>query len=766
MRLLIGFRFAGCAILLPLLCTACSRTSEERKKKYFQSGQRYFETGKYGEARIEFVNAVKIDSNYAEAHHQLAETYLRLKKPEGAVQEMERTTRLQPHNYEARLELANLLILSQRLPEAKEEIDFLLKERPDDPAVHSVASSLRAAQGDVDAAIEEMRKTITLDPNRWQSYLSLGLLQARINQPDAAAKSMREVIKLNPTASQARLLLGRYYQSCNRYSDAESEFREAIIGDKKNPDLRATLAGLYLAEGKRVEAEVVANRAKQDFSENSAGYRMLGNLYFLSVDLAKAIAEYRSLNQEHPRDLQVKKDYIQLLLQKGQFSEATTLDAQILKANPHDSEALVYRSQIQISNGVTNDAVAALETVVKDDPSNSEAHYVLGVAFKKLRNAERAEYEWREAVRLRPDLLEALQALAGAALGRGDMDALDQEATEIIRLQPLFPEGYALRALANLNRKRFLLAEVDVRKAIEVAPQSSFGYVQMGNLKFSEKQFADAARAYQAGLDRNPNSKDALRGLISTYIAQKRVDLAISPANAQIAKAPSNSGFYHLLGTVLFQQRKDLSGAAAALTKAVQLDQNNTDARIKLGQVQTAEGHVDDAIGTYQQGIKNNPQEASFYVLLGQLLQWRRDWTGATEAYQKALAIMPENPLASNDLASVMLQSGGNLDVALSLAQTARRGIPRSPSVADTLGWIYYQKGAYRSAVDSLREALKLGQENSSPDNPTFHYHLGMAYAKSGQTMLARQQLQQALKRSLNSSDAEEAKKQLAELKS
>ncbi len=51
-------------------------------------------------------------------------------------------------------------------------------------------------------------------------------------------------------------------------------------------------------------------------------------------------------------------------------------------------------------------------------------------------------------------------------------------------------------------------------------------------------------------------------------------------------------------------------------------------------------------------------------------------------------------------LASVMLQSGGNLDVALSLAQTARRGMPDSPNVADTLGWIYYQKGAYRSAVD------------------------------------------------------------------
>ena len=92
--------------------------------------------------------------------------------------------------------------------------------------------------------------------------------------------------------------------------------------------------------------------------------------------------------------------------------------------------------------------------------------------------------------------------------------------------------------------------------------------------------------------------------------------------------------------------------------------------------------------------------------------------------------------------------------------------MPRSPGVADTLGWIYYQKGAYHSAVDSLKEALRLAQETNSPDNPRLHYHLGMAYAKSGQVTFARQQLQQALKLNPNSSDAENARKQLAALKS
>ena len=177
-------------------------------------------------------------------------------------------------------------------------------------------------------------------------------------------------------------------------------------------------------------------------------------------------------------------------------------------------------------------------------------------------------------------------------------------------------------------------------------------------------------------------------------------------------------------------------------------------------------GSTDEAIATCRGALANHPNEPGFYILLGDLYQGRRDWTGATEAYQKALAIRPDNPMASNDLASVMLQSGGNLDVALSLAQTARRGMPRSPGVADTLGWIYYQKGAYHSAVDSLQEALRLAQEASSLTILGFTTISAWRMRRADKSILARQQLQQALRLNPNSSDAEDAKKQLAELKS
>ena len=84
------------------------------------------------------------------------------------------------------------------------------------------------------------------------------------------------------------------------------------------------------------------------------------------------------------------------------------------------------------------------------------------------------------------------------------MPALEQAATQIIALEPGSPDGYALRALSNINRQQFQRAEQDAAKAIEVAPQNAMGYLQMGNVHFAQKQFGDAAKFLQQALDHDP----------------------------------------------------------------------------------------------------------------------------------------------------------------------------------------------------------------------------------------------------------------------
>jgi cellulose synthase operon protein C len=126
----------------------------------------------------------------------------------------------------------------------------------------------------------------------------------------------------------------------------------------------------------------------------------------------------------------------------------------------------------------------------------------------------------------------------------------------------------------------------------------------------------------------------------------------------------------------------------------------------------------------------------------------------------------PQDAAAANDLARAMIHTGGNLDAAMSLVQNARREMPESPSVVDTMGWIYFQRGEYQMAVNQLQLALSLEEKQQMPDDPDIHFHLGMAYEKANQPALARQHFEHVLKTDPTYRDAEEVKAELERLRS
>jgi len=752
--------------------TACSRDPNVRKQKYFESGERYFAEGKYREAVIQFRNATQVDSTFAAAHYQLAQSYLKLQDFEHAYLEVLRTVELQPDNYKAHADLANMLTADYGvtsnpadLKMAKEHTDLLLQKQPNDPDTHIAVANLLGAQQQYAAAITEIQKAIVQVPERGDAYLDLALLQTNAGQPEAAETNYKKAIDLKATGANARMALAGFYQSRGRYPEAEQQVQAAIAADPKDTDARASLAKLYMAEGKKAEAEEFLKQAKRDLPSNSAAYRMLGDFYFAIGDLDKAVSEYGSLYQDHPKDLQVEKNYIQLLILKNRLEEANKLNEGLLNSKAQDDEALTFRGEIQLKQGKVNEAVQTLQSVISKNPNMAVAHYQLGLALSQIGELNRAATEWQQSARLRPDMSEVHRALAGLALQKGDMSGLEQSASQVIRLQPASPDGYALRSFSLMARKRFPAAELDARKAIEVAPQSPAGYLDMGNLNALQHQFPEAENWYKQSLSRDPNSTDALRGLANIYLTQKQTDKAIAAIETQIATAPNNSAFYDLLGSVLLG-KKDYAGAETALNKAVQLNKNNSDAYAKLGQSQVARGAVDEALATYNAAANANPKEAAFQIFIGELYERKHELEKAKSSYQTALRLNPDNPLASNNLAYVLLETNGNLDLALQLAQTARRNLPESSNVADTLGWAFYQKGVYGSAIGMFQQAIKLAAKNKEAENPTYHYHLGLAYAKAEQPALARQHLERVLKLDPKYGDADDVRKQLAQLRS
>jgi len=762
----ISIRLLLACSLLTVTFTGCSRDPNVRKQKYLDSGERYAAEGKYREAVIQFRNAIQIDSRFAQAHYDLSQAYLKVGDSNDAFQELSRTVELAPDNYRAHTDLANLLDtvrnpdgspVEETLKQAKMHLDILREKQPNTPETHQAWANYDGARNNAAAAIQEMQQAIAADPNRSESYLLLAYFQLRADLPEQAEANFKKATEVDPKAMNAQLALGGFYQTRNRLPEAEQQFKRAIEADPKNPTPRAAYVRLLMQEGKKADIESFLRQTKNDLSNNPDGYRLLGDFYFASGDLDKATNEYTSLNHDHPKDLQVKKNYIQLLILKNRLDEATKLDNEILKGNPKDVDGLVYKGQIQIRRNDPSGAIDSLQSALRTDAENAVAHFQLGNAFAEQHNENRAESEWREAVRIRPDMTDAQRALAGLELRRGDVEAVLQTAQQIIKAEPGSPDGFILKDIAELARQKYSEAQQDAEQAASRAPQSPAPSIQLGNIQLAQKHYADAEKFYQQALDKDPSSTEGLSGLMNTYFGQKQPDKAIAAAYAQIAKSPNNSNFYDLLGTALFNGKKDLPGAEANLRKAIQLDKNNVDALEKLGKVQVQEGSVDQALALYQQSIKDNPREVGFYILCGELYEAKKNWDQAKSLYQQALVISPDNPLASNNLAYVILEQGGNVDVAMGMAQTARRGMPDSPNAADTLGWAYYQKGIYQSAINQFQEALRLTEKRGGPDDADLHYHLGLAYQKTNQTALARQQLEKAVKLSPNNADARKA---------
>ena len=745
--------FLGLSLLLLVGC-ADRRT---KSRRYYESGMRYFQGGKYSEAAIQFANAVQSNPESAEAHYQLAQCYLKQTAYSAAFTELLRALEIQPKMWTAQVDVGNLLIGARQFDKAKERADLVLENVPGSIDGHILMANVQAALEKPDLALQEMDKAIALDPNRAVSWLNLAEIQARF-KPELAEVSFQKAIALQPGATDAVILLGDYYRDRRRWPEAEAQYRHALEMTPKDTEPREALARLYVAQGDLARAEQVLAEAKEVAPDDPLAYRMLGD-FFVSIGRSdRAVFEFASLHRQHPQDLRVTKNYISLLITYRRLLEASALVGDILKHNDKDVEALMYRGDILTRQGKPNEALDVLDAVVKSDPQNGRAHYLSGNALVAIGNLGRAQDEWREALRLRPDLNEARQSLALLAINRGNLDLLSEMITQLIQAEPSDPKWYVYRASAALAKDRPADAEVDFQKAISVAPNSPIGYTSLGNLRYLQGKLADAGNLYEQALQKDPDYVDAMQGLMAVGMQQRQADQTLARVDEQIRRSPNNSSYYTLRGTLLLA-KSDYDGAIAAFTRAIELNRNNVDAFALLGQVYGLRGSIPQAIASYEQSIRSNPNNVRSYVLLGSLEYARHDYKRAEQMYRKALGIEPDYPLAANNLAYLMLEQDQNVDVAASLAQVARRGMPEEPTAADTLGWAYYKKGAYTLAIDLFAEALR-----ASPNNPTYHYHVALAYEGANVKDRAREHFEKVLELNPQDARADEIRRRLQNL--
>jgi cellulose synthase operon protein C len=699
-----------CLVVLILSVASCSRNPD----KYVASGDKYFKAGKFNEAAIQYRNAIQINPKLAQAHYQLARAYLELKSFQPAYEELRETVALDPRNSEAQLQLASLLIAGKKYDEGKIAAAKVLAADPNNARARAILGDQAALTGDTASAIREYQTSIKLDPRRVESYSSLATVFTSRGELSDAESAFKQAVESNSQSVQARVNLGKFYFSQRKFDQAEAEASAASELAPKDPLPRLMLANAYVAEGNLGEAEKICAQLKTIAPDDPGAYRALALLYGSTGQRVKARAELQSLRASKPKEPWVKAYLAETLLDLNQVQEASVPTQELLSADPNDPRALLLMGRILMAERKYPEARITLENAIKGAPRSAATYYFLGIAQEAVGLADAAKASFAQAHKLSPRTMGPKAALAELNADSGAYD----EAERLAKANPNVPLAEVVGAQAEL-------AKGNSRKAEQLA---------------------------QAALDRDPVSLPALEILVKLYAQEGRAQEAIHRLSSLVSQYPQNAGLQFLLALGYFDL-KDLQKSEASVRQAIALDPQTPGAHALLAEIDSAKGLTEQAVIEFRAEIEANPYNASSYLALARLYGAEGKWHDAEGTLERANAVDPGSPYVKNNLAYLYLEHGGDATAALSLAQEAKRALPDSPVVADTLGWTHYKLGSYGLAITQLSLSTQ-----KLPDNPEYQYHLGMSYLGAGRFEPAAQSLQRALKSKSNFADAGSAR--------
>jgi tetratricopeptide (TPR) repeat protein len=152
-------------------------------------------------------------------------------------------------------------------------------------------------------------------------------------------------------------------------------------------------------------------------------------------------------------------------------------------------------------------AVAGDETPPGRDLAH--LHYAQGVGLLSAGDLLGARTELREALRLRPDLVQARFSLGTAQYLSGDVDGAIEAYRTVIRLQPDLDHAHLHLGIALMVKHDWPGAQSALEKAVSLKPDSVTAHYNLGLVRYRLGDRRGAIEAYREALRLRPDHADA-----------------------------------------------------------------------------------------------------------------------------------------------------------------------------------------------------------------------------------------------------------------
>jgi tetratricopeptide (TPR) repeat protein len=679
----------GLLLLLLLLSLGCSSDREIKKAEALLSASKPEEAVRVLDKALPALDQTEAARGYT----VLGDAFTRMGSVNEAFTAYDKAATLGPGNAQPLKKLTGLLVATGNAEKAVAVGKRLLALSPDDADALALYGSALAGAGMPLEAERVLKRALSLLPSHAEAAISLAELQLRGDRVEEARRTLQSASTQAKDPS-AVLALARLEEQSGNPEAAEDGYRRAVrLQDTVETNFR--LAQYLQRAAKIPEAVNVLHHldelnqqvaSKADFDLAQRGHATSA-LQSYAATLQRRLAGDSLVDSDR---LRFACKAIEAALQaEGLPVEARVRNAGLL-LNQHRADldlgtTALLETEIALASGDLTRADQNSSLALQYVPDSPSAHYLRGVVLDREGDQAQAILQWQ--IGAQTDHPPSRLMLAAQAIRDVDWRGAEEEAAAVLRDEPANLSALLIYAKALCQQGQLEAAESIARRALAVDPMSAEAYVISGTIAFKRRTEAAALIAFEKALIFDQRSSEAMNGLLQVFASGKPKRESIAKLERMADAPPRSATLFEVAGR-LYEMAGASSDAKRALKRALDVDANRPSAELALwhiNRVQPAVAHSlviaveasdDELFRQYERevsrgdptGVASNnlalayanrgqkldrALELAVYAVnrvpnrpepmdtLGMVLLKMRQYTAASQAFERALAMKP-----------------------------------------------------------------------------------------------------------------------------
>jgi tetratricopeptide (TPR) repeat protein len=742
------------AVMLMLAVSACQRSPQH----YLETGNKLAAQNKYDEADLNYRKAIQRDPGFGQAYLQLGLMEIRRKHTAQAYQWFAQADRTMPDRDDVAVQFADLgldlYLGDSHHPRVLHDkinavADKLLAKDVNSFDGLRLKGHLAAADKDFQQADDFYRRANAVKPMQHQVVLAWTEVLLQNDRPRDAEDLASQLIDHDKTFAPIYQVMYRYYTQKNRLADAEKILKTQIANNPTDAGAILQLAAFYGGASREADMRGVLQQMLDRPKDFPTAHVQIGDLYRQMRRWNDALAQFQAGAQAASADPRKAKERIvylkritELWLVQGKTEQAYQSAGEVLRLDPGDTAAQQVKASLLLSTrnpGNVATAVSLFRSLVAKEPENPTLHFDLGRGLVAQGNADAARAEFQTAIRLRPGFVEPRVALVSLMQSKSDYKATLEFANQALAINPGLSAIRLARAVALIHVGDEPQGRSELNHLEREFPQNHEVQLQLAMMDLHDRKFREAEDHFRKLSEGSPGDIRPLKGLTDALAAENEFDNALAFLQESLRKTPNDLRLRSLLAsTAVLAGKYDLG--IEQYRQLLAAAPKSTTVPLALSRVYRTKGDLPTAVDFAQKARAAAPASAAALVNLGDVLSLSGRQAEALDIYRQTLKLQRDNAAALSGAAYAIAETGGNLDEAFSMAQQAVRLDSLQPGYSDTLGWVYLKKNFKDSALQVFRSLTE-----KYPDDPMYHYHLGLVLLEDGDRGTAKTELKSAL---------------------